>query len=142
MIGVRRFTYVTMSAPPPRPNLTGLTVLVVEDDQDSLDMIETLLRSCGARVLAARNAAAGFAYVDTTPKLDALITDIALSDVDGAELARRVRRHPTKSRLPIIAITAFYEDHVNRPEFDAYMRKPFDIDHLCGLLARLARGDA
>ena len=78
--------------------------------------------SCGAGVLTARNARAALAYIDTTPKLDAVITDIAMPDMDGAELARRVRRHPSRSRLSITAITAFYEQHANQPEFDGTCR--------------------
>jgi len=130
-----------MAAPPPLnfPDLTGLTVLVVEDDRDVLDIVETVLRSCGAGVLVARNAHAALAYIDTAPKLDAVITDIAMPDMDGAELARRVRRHPTRNRLPIIAITAFYEEHANQPEFDAYLQKPINLDALCAAVVRLAR---
>src|SRR4051812_41147664 len=100
------------------PDLSGVTILVVEDDRDSLDFLETILRACGARVLQARNAAAALSYIDTTPTLRVVITDIAMGAMDGAELARQIRRHPTRSRLPIIAITAFYEQHANRPEFD------------------------
>jgi len=129
---------VSVSGTPPI-DLTGLAVLVVEDDRDSLDVLETMLRSCGAEVLGSRTARGALVYIDTTPKLDVVITDISMPDMDGTELARRIRRHPTASRLPILAITAFYEDYANRAEFNAYLRKPVDLDRLCSIVARLAR---
>ena len=139
-VAIRRFTVDRMAtAPPPRPDLTGLTILVVEDDRDSLDVLEMVLQSCGARVLTARNAAAAMAYIETAPRLDALVTDIAMPEIDGSALARRVRQHPKRSRLPIIAITAFYEEHGRQPEFDAYLRKPVDLDEVCAVVTRLAR---
>lgn len=50
--------------PPDLPDLSGLTLLIVDDNDDSLEVLSTFLRSCGAHVLEARNGPAALAYVD------------------------------------------------------------------------------
>src|SRR5207248_6991805 len=75
------------------PDLSGLTLIVAEDTDDSLDVLTTFLRACGARVLAARNGLEALAYLDTTPAVDAIVTDLAMPQMDGVELVRKVRGH-------------------------------------------------
>ncbi len=117
-------------APPKLPDLTGLTILVVDDDADSVDLLGTFLKACGATALVARSALEAFGHIDTTPKLDAVVTDLAMPHVDGVELARKVRAHGTRHSVPVVAVTGFYEDYPNAQEFDAYMRKPVNVDEL------------
>ena len=130
-----------MAAPPPfnLPDLTGITVLVIDDDNDSLEVLSAFFQACGAHALIARNVGTALAYLDTAPNLDAIVTDLAMPDTDGMEFARRLRRHPTRKQLPLIALTAFYETYPNAPEFDAWLRKPVDIEYLCVLVGRLIR---
>jgi CheY-like chemotaxis protein len=125
------------SPPPSLPDLKGMTVLVVDDDDDSLEVLYTFMQACGAHVLTARNSAGALAYVDTAPKLDAVVTDLAMPDIDGVEFARRVRRHPMRKGLPVIAVTAFYETYPNAAVFDAWLRKPLNVGELCALIGRL-----
>lgn len=126
---VRRFTDAV--SPSDLPDLSGLTLLVVDDNDDSLDMLTTFLHACGAGVLQARNAGAALAYVDTQQHIDVVITDMSMPRVDGVELARRVReRRPS---LPAIALTGFYEEYMDRRTagFAAFLRKPVNLDELC-----------
>jgi len=130
-----------MAAPslPDLPDLKGVTVLVIDDDDDSLEVLVAFLEACGARALVARNAAAGLAYLDTAPKLDAVVTDLAMPGMSGIEFVRRLRRHETHKHLPVIAVTAFYETYPNAPEFDAWLRKPLDLEGLGAHVVRLIR---
>jgi CheY-like chemotaxis protein len=125
--------------PPGLPDLRGRTVLVIDDDRDALDVLSMFLEACGAQVLVARNAAAGLAYIDTAARIDAIITDLAMPDLDGVEFARRLRRHPRRKLLPVIALTGFYETYPNSSEFDAWLRKPVNIEQLGGMLERFVR---
>jgi len=94
-----------MTAPPPLdlPDLNGLTALVIDYDNDSPEVLSAFFEACAAKVLIARSAVAGLAYLDTAPKLDAVVTDRAMPGMDGIELARRLRQRPMRKKLPVIA---------------------------------------
>jgi len=126
-------------SPSDLPDLSGLTLLVVDDNDDSLDMLTTFLQACGSRVLQARNAAAALAYVATQEHIDVLITDMSMPQVDGVELVRRVRaRRPS---LPAIALTGFYEEYMDTRTagFAAFLRKPVNVDALCRAIRNAVR---
>jgi CheY-like chemotaxis protein len=123
------------------PDLSGLTVLVVDDNPDSLDVISTFLRTCGAQVLEARSAIGALAYVDTQRNIDAVVTDLAMPYVDGVEFVQRLRAHPAGRSVPAIALTGFYEQYSDREGagFDAFLRKPVDFDKLCRTIREVTR---
>ena len=119
--------------PPDLPNLSGRTILIVEDNDDALDMLSTFLRACGAHVLQARGALAALSYVETQPKIDAVITDLSMPNIDGVEFVQRLRAHRRGRSIPAIALTGFYEQYMNTQAagFNAFLRKPVDFDDLC-----------
>jgi PAS domain S-box-containing protein len=111
--------------------LEGTTVLVVDDQQDSGDLLVELLTRRGARVLGFTAATAVIGAIDRTPT-QLLIADIAMPDVDGYELIRRVReRHP---RVPAIAVSAYARPQDRKRAIDAgynaYCAKPIDAGQL------------
>lgn len=116
------------------PDLSGRTLLIVDDNDDALEMLGTFLRICGAYVLQARTAPGALAYIDTQPELDAIITDLSMPDMDGVDLVRRLRNHPRRASTPAIALTGFYESYLDTKEFDAFLRKPVDLDDLCSTI--------
>jgi CheY-like chemotaxis protein len=121
------------------PDLSRLTLLVVDDNNDSVDMLAAFLRACGANVLEARTPFRALGYFQTTPRLDAIITDLAMPEMTGVDLLERVRAHPRRSRLPVIALTGYYEDYAQAAGFDAFLRKPVNFDELCSAINRLVR---
>lgn len=124
----------------PLADLSGLHVLIVEDDADGLELLQTVFRACGAHTVAARNVVTALAYLDTA-RFDALVTDLALPDRDGLDLIRTVRGRPGPERMiPAIAVTAFYEQYERlalAAGFNAYLRKPIDLESLCTTVRRL-----
>jgi diguanylate cyclase len=122
-----------MSAPPPQdlPDLSGLTLLVVDDDADTVEVLSTFLTACRAHVLFARSASGALAYVDKAPRLDAVITDLSMPQMDGIELLRRIRQHPSRPTVPVIALTGFEERYSETHQFDAFLQKPTNFDELC-----------
>lgn len=121
----------TPDPPPLRiPDLHGLTILVVDDNEDCVDLLSTFLKACGAETLIARSAIGAMAYVDTTPRLDVVVTDVAMPHMDGVEFVRKLREHPSRRRLPVIGLTGFYERYVNANVFDSFLQKPVDLDDL------------
>lgn len=125
-----------MARPDLLPDLSGLTILVADDNDDSLDVVATYLRACGAHVLHARNALAGLSFLDTQPRIDAVVTALSMPGIDGLQLVRRLRSHPRGRPLPAIALSGIpaHRMDTHRAAFDAFLGKPVDFDALCRII--------
>jgi PAS domain S-box-containing protein len=112
-------------------DLRGLRVLVVEDEGDTRDILDVLLRESGADVVAVADADTALRALQSRPP-DVLISDIGMPEVDGYDLIRQVRRLSPESggRTPAIALTAFAHgsDHREalRAGYDRHLAKPVD----------------
>jgi two-component system CheB/CheR fusion protein len=117
-------------------DLSALTVLVVDDDEDAIEVLTTMMIAYGADVLFARSALEGLAYLDSMPHLDVVITDISMPRIDGYEFTRKIREHssPAHREVPVIALTGFHERYVITETFDAFLQKPVDLDRLCAVI--------
>jgi CheY-like chemotaxis protein len=125
-----------------RVDLTGLTVLVVEDHPDSLEMLAAVLRFNGANVVPARTTRHAYEMLlQQLPHL--VISDIGLPDEDGCSLMRRIRLLGTEQggATPAIALSAYtqVEDRHNAlaAGFHTYLTKPVDLDQLMTAILRL-----
>jgi signal transduction histidine kinase len=119
--------------------LSGLKILVVEDEADSRDLIELLLSTEGATVRATACADDALdALGDFGP--DVVLSDIGMPGRDGYWLARQIKKqHP---EVPAIALTAYStRDDVSRAlaaGFHEHVGKPVDPEHLVRTLMRVA----
>ena len=105
-------------------------ILVVDDEPQLTRVLRTGLKSRGYDVRAAADGLAGFeAFTDWHP--DLVITDLAMPNVDGLELCRRVR---AISQVPIIVLSAKGEEKTKVEALDLgaddFVTKPFGIDEL------------
>jgi DNA-binding response OmpR family regulator len=127
----------------PAPSFTfgGRRVLVAEDDAGVRGMIARLLVEEGYDVVVARDGAEAVAQAFEGRPFDLLITDIRMPRMDGWELSRRLReRWPA---LPVLYISGFDAEltHVTDSKTTGtFLRKPFDLDELSSLVARLIDG--
>jgi CheY-like chemotaxis protein len=123
-------------------DLTGVRVLVVEDDPDTQHLFCTTLRTFGAEAKAACSVAEAMETLHTFNP-DVLVADIGLPDEDGYALIRRVRTLPAEQGggIPAMAVTAFV-----RPEdraralwkgFQMHVPKPIDPEDLVDRVAKL-----
>jgi CheY-like chemotaxis protein len=123
-------------------------ILVVEDNEDNRHILVLRLRHWG--MLAIREAATGQEALDCIIRdlPDVVLLDLKLRDVDGWEIARRIRTLPAPlSQLPILAVTAhamvWDRDKALAAGCDEYIAKPIDFrefqDKLQRLLARSGR---
>jgi CheY-like chemotaxis protein/two-component sensor histidine kinase len=136
--------FPAMSAPAPRgraapaPPAQPRDVLVVEDNDDAREMLQRLLEMDGHRVRVAHDGAAGLsALLAQVPEI--AFIDVGLPEIDGYELARRVRAELGERRPPIlVAITGYgqAEDRKRTREagFDEHLVKPVDYETLSGVL--------
>jgi CheY-like chemotaxis protein len=124
----------------PPPLLQGLRILVVEDEQDSRELLDELLRYEGAEVETAADAASGFeALVRFEPEV--LLSDIGLPGEDGYSLIRRCRGLPNQGQVPAIAVTAFCRPQDQARSlaagFNDHVCKPLDVGDLVQRILRL-----
>lgn len=111
------------------------TVLYIEDNPDNMHLVKRALESRGYRLLQARNGLDGVALAENEP-VDLILLDINLPDIDGYEVARRLRSSGNRSltSTPIIAVTAnaLKGDAQKALESgcDVYMSKPINIREL------------
>jgi PAS domain S-box-containing protein len=120
-------------------SITGLRVLVVDDEPEMRKLITTVLRAAGASVVTASSAAEAFEQL-SGQSFDALVSDIAMPEEDGHSLTRRIRaRLDDRSTIPAIAVTA-YGGALQRQlalsaGFDDYVKKPFTPQDLVRTVA-------
>ena len=113
--------------------------LVVEDDQDSRDMLTTALAICGVRVVSAESADEGLEKLREL-KPDFLISDIGLPGEDGYDLIRKVRALPPLEGggIPAIALTGYVSVQDRklalRAGYQEHLPKPVDTNRLIELL--------
>ena len=123
-----------------RIDLSGVKVLVVDDQDDARELIKRVLQECGARVVTAAAASEALAAVEAE-RPDVLLSDIGMPDVDGYELLKRVRALGTArgGRLPAIALTAFArsEDRTRalHAGFLVHVSKPIEPSELVATVA-------
>lgn len=108
-------------------------LLIIEDDLDVADMLTAYFRVQGYEVQTANWGEDGIRACQINPP-DLIILDIRLPDIDGFEVARRLRQSMRTSRIPIIFLTERRErsDRLHGLELgaDDYITKPFDIQEL------------
>jgi CheY-like chemotaxis protein len=125
----------------PRSSSPGRSILIIEDHDDAREALRALLELEGHRVNAAASGPHGLELARRHPPEVALV-DIGLPEVDGYEVARRLRALGV-GRPYLIALTGYgHPDDVKRAHdagFDAHLLKPVDPDALAGVLATLPR---
>jgi PAS domain S-box-containing protein len=127
--------------------LKGMRILVVEDENDTLDFVRRFLESYGADVVTARSAIDALALVPDS-RFDFLVSDIGLPDMDGYELLQRIRRLDVSAAggMPAIALTAYVRAEDRKAAFQAgyqaHLGKPVEPNELLETIANLARGTA
>ncbi len=90
---------------PPALDLSGVRVLIVEDDEDSRVLMTSVLEECKATVVVAASGAEALARV-VEHAFDVIVSDIGLPDIDGCVLLEKIRALPGRSEVPAIALTS------------------------------------
>gem|GEM_PF-2180395 len=126
--------------------LSGLKLLVVDDESDARDLVAHLLRDCGAEVLAVDSARAALQAVEAW-RPDVLLSDIGMPEKNGYELLQMVRTMPGAAGggIPAIALTAFARPEDRNRALDAgfqmHVCKPVEQGELlAAVLSLTGRG--
>ncbi|GGX97742.1 response regulator [Massilia dura] len=127
----------------PDPSRTGgpLRIMVVDDNVDAASMLAMLLEAAGHQVLVEHSPLQALARSRAeAPRV--FLLDIGLPQMDGYELARRLRAQPETAGALLIAVTGYGQDsdraQTAAAGFDHHLVKPVDLPQLYRLLARVA----
>jgi len=114
------------------------TVLVVDDEFGTLDVLVPALEDEGYRVFTAANGRRGLERLEEH-KPDLVISDFMMPLMDGAAMVRAMRENPEFRDIPIIMMSAAPEAALRKhlDSYDAFLRKPFSIQALTGVIASI-----
>ena len=121
-------------------SLDQLAILVVDDSQDTTEMLSRLLKFSGATVTAASSGEDALRLLAGN-SFDVVLSDISMPGMDGFEFLRKLRQVPGRADVPILALTGY-----GRPEdverahaagFYSHITKPFDFEALVAALKGL-----
>lgn len=121
------------------PSLSGVRVLIVDDQSDARTLVKAVLGRCGAEVSAAASVAEAVACLEGH-EVHIIVSDIAMPDADGFELLRHIRQI-RKLTVPVVAMTAFGhpadEEKIRLAGFSGYLKRPVEPIDLARELHRL-----
>ncbi len=125
-----------------KPHVLTSRVLVVDDNMDAADMFAMTLQIFGYQVQATYSGQTALdAAVEYQP--DFVLLDIGLPDMNGYEVAQRLRQQPNAKDVWLIAVTGYGQDSDRQRSqeagFDYHLVKPVELQKLQDLLATLAK---
>ncbi|HEX2270447.1 MAG TPA: ATP-binding protein, partial [Pyrinomonadaceae bacterium] len=116
--------------------------LIVDDSEDTIAMLEQLLRISGANVKTATNGADALRLARDN-EFDVILSDISMPEMDGFEFLQRLRQIEGRQHVPVVAITGFgRSDDIERARaagFYSHLTKPLNIQVLAEVLDQIAR---
>jgi two-component system, chemotaxis family, CheB/CheR fusion protein len=121
--------------------LGRLDVLVLDDSEDTTEMLRHLLEQTGALVTTATSGADAL-RIASEREFDIVLSDISMPGMDGFEFVRRLRELPGKKDVPVLALTGFGRpEDISRAQsegFFSHLTKPFDLGALSQILEKIS----
>jgi CheY-like chemotaxis protein len=125
---------------PKVPKLDGVTVLVVEDHEDTREIFCEMVRFHGGTAIGAGDGKEALARIgETRPQL--ILCDVHMAGMDGYELLKQLRQDSDLAAIPVIAVTGVAGEpkRIQKAGFDGYLLKPVDLNEVATLLERVFR---
>jgi CheY-like chemotaxis protein len=113
-------------------------VLLVDDDRDTREMYSEYLRYSGLTVTQASTGRRALESVKAQMP-DIVVTDIAMPEMDGLELSRRLRAQASTMGLPIIAVSGQASERAREAGADVVLDKPCEPDTLLHVIEDVLR---
>jgi signal transduction histidine kinase/CheY-like chemotaxis protein len=131
----------------PPPELAGLRILVVDDDEGARQLLDGILSPCHAKVVTAASVADAMEAFGHMPP-DLLVSDISMPGESGWDLIRRIRRMPGErgGAVPAVALSAYARDEDRVAAlgagFNCFLVKPIDPQEFVVALSKVVRAGA
>ncbi len=118
--------------------LSGKSVLIVDDDMRNIFALSAVLEDHDMVISSADNGRDAIRLLRENPRIDVVLMDIMMPEMDGMETMREIRKVPELKNLPIVAVTAKAmkgdrEKCIEAGAWD-YLSKPVDSDQLLAVL--------
>jgi signal transduction histidine kinase/HAMP domain-containing protein/ActR/RegA family two-component response regulator len=129
----------TVGAPAVARELTGVSVLIVDDDVRNAFALTSALELHGMTVVYADNGADGVRLLGEHPEIDIILMDAMMPNMDGNETTRQIRQLSAGAETPVVFLTAKAMPEDREASFaagaDDYVTKPVDLDQLLDVVA-------
>src|SRR5215203_2917018 len=112
------------------------TVLVVDDEPVLRTIVREILHEEGYAVIEAPDGPV-MLEIMARERPDLVLMDVMMPGVDGRETYRQLRSHPEHRDVPVVMMSAAIQPHGLDPSIAGFMPKPFDLNQLVELVARL-----
>lgn len=120
-------------------NLSGASVVVVDDDGTVIEFVRTVLTRAGYRVQAYKDSSQALSDFESGMSADLVITDVMMPGIDGATLAKRIQE--LLPRVPLLFISGYADTLLMKRgqlvSWSEFLQKPFSVKDLLGVVARL-----
>jgi signal transduction histidine kinase/ActR/RegA family two-component response regulator len=121
--------------------LSHTSFLIVDDSEDTIAMLDELLKVSGASVRTATNGADALRIAEKN-EFDVILSDISMPEMDGFEFLQRLRQINGREHVPVIAITGFGRsgdiERARAAGFYSHLTKPLNLQALAEVLKELA----
>lgn len=112
----------------------GLSILYIEDERSTFELVSQALKPLGYRVVRATSGRQGLSMLKKE-KPDLLLLDLMMPDLNGWDVYRAVKTDESLAGIPVIVISARPVEHeraviADLPPADAYILKPFDVEQV------------
>ena len=111
--------------------MTDKKILVVDNEEDQLDMMKSLLGRMGYQVVLAQNCDTALDLVAKN-RFALIITDLIMPDKDGMELCEQIKTLSPGTTIYVFSghIDLYEPEKIKRAGFDGYLRKPIEVEQL------------
>jgi DNA-binding response OmpR family regulator len=118
------------------------TVLVVEDEANLAELLTDILHYSGYEVVLATASRAALRTEEVRPAV--IVLDYVMPGMNGTEVVESIRDQVGSEMPPVMLVSGLpnVEQLANEGGFDAFLRKPFDVDVFVGTVNRLVRSSA
>ncbi|RAU22264.1 response regulator [Paramagnetospirillum kuznetsovii] len=119
----------------------GKCVLAVDDSKTMRDMVSFTLRGAGYTVVEADNGVTALKALQAAAKVDVIITDVNMPEMDGITLVRKIRAQPQHAGTPVLILTTESDqskkDEGRSAGATGWIVKPFSPDKLLQIVAKV-----
>jgi CheY-like chemotaxis protein len=111
------------------------SVLVVEDDRDTREMLASFLELEGYHVETATNGRQALDRLETGDRVCLILLDLMMPVMDGWEFRKRQTQIPALASIPVIVVSAAGRDRIEQVSATEFLSKPVDMEQLLGRVA-------